>query len=235
MNNLPINRNSYHFLVIAVIYVPALAIFAFTGLVSVYADIPIGFFLRDPTVTLGGHPLTGMQSNLGVLVWCAAAAICFFTGAILKNVTLDKTLSSFFLWSGMITSVLLLDDLFLFHDDLAIHYLKLDEKVILAGYFLVSAIYFVRFRKIILSSDWFLMFTAAVFFGSSIGIDFFLEKWESSWRIFLEDGFKFLGIINWSGYLIVKCFHTLQFLFSGLLESPTLSTGKIKTSVTGLK
>jgi hypothetical protein len=202
-------QNNYRFLLFAVIYLPVLATFALTALASAYADVPISLFLRDATATLDGHPLTGMQSNLGVLVW-AAAAICVFSSVILwQHQPFDKTLSAFFLWSGVITAVLLLDDLFLFHDDLAYRYLGLDEKVILVGYGLAIMLYGAIFRQTILSSKYSLLLIAGVFFSLSIVIDFFLDKWESPWRIFLEDGFKLLGIASWSGYFIRTCFQAV--------------------------
>lgn len=235
MNNLPIKQKNYSYLVFAVIYFPVLALFAFTFLVSVSTDIPIGFFLRDPTVTLKGHPLTGLQSNLGVLVWGAAAAICLFGSAVLKRAAGGGNLASFFFWSGAITAVLMLDDFFLFHDDLAIQYLKLDEKIVLFGYFLAVALYFARFRKIILGSNFTLLFTAIVFFSLSISIDFILEKWESPWRIFLEDGFKLLGIVSWSSYFILSCFDKLQSLPFDFREESIFPAGKTKKTAIGLK
>jgi hypothetical protein len=198
-------QNSYRFLIFAVIYVPVLAVFVFTVIASNYADIPISVFLRDPTFTLEGHPLTGLQSNLGVLIWCAAGAVCLFSSAVLRR-RKDSENASFFLWSGAIVLVLMLDDFFLFHDDLATRYLRLDEKIILPVYGLTVAFYIVKFRLIVLNSKYLLLLMAGLFFSLSVGIDFFLEKWESPCRIFLEDGFKFLGIASWSDYLFQMCF-----------------------------
>ena len=56
---------------LAVIFGPAVLLFASTALVTLRTGIDPSFFVRDPSSTLGGHPLTGMQSHLGVLAWWA--------------------------------------------------------------------------------------------------------------------------------------------------------------------
>jgi len=39
-------------------------------------------------------------------------------------------------------------------------------------------------------------------------VDAFQERWSSPWRILFEDGFKLLGIVSWSSYLIRTCSRT---------------------------
>jgi hypothetical protein len=52
----------------------------------------------------------------------------------------------FLFWSGLITSMLLLDDFFLVHDALIPRYLGLSEKLIFLSYGMVTAWYLLRFR-----------------------------------------------------------------------------------------
>jgi hypothetical protein len=159
------------FPVLAMIYVPALMfMLAVAALASLHDGISVGVLLSDPASTLGTHPLLGVQSNLGVLVWCAAAAICLFSSAILRFTRTDKEVRSFLLWAGVITSVLLLDDFFLFHDDLALRYLPFDgdanyvDEFIIASYGLALALYLVRFRERILGSEYLLLLILAFLF-----------------------------------------------------------------------
>jgi hypothetical protein len=60
---------------LAIVYGLTLGVLALAVLASVRTGVPIAFFVRDPSVTLGGDPLTGALSNLGALVWCVAAGI----------------------------------------------------------------------------------------------------------------------------------------------------------------
>jgi hypothetical protein len=110
----------------------------------------------------------------------------------------------FLFWSGLITSVLLLDDFFLLHDALIPRYLGLSEKVIFLGYGMVTASYLLRFRRIVLHSDYAVVVALAAF-AFSIFIDAFQSSWPSPWRILFEDGIKLLGIVSWSTYLSRTC------------------------------
>lgn len=213
--NIPLaNLKGRSFIIAAIIYLPVIALLALTVSVSTYTKQPTSFFFRDPTATLNGHPLTGMLSNIGVLLWCASAAVNLFTSSILWRLLKDKTLPFFLFCLGVITFVLMMDDLFIFHDDLAYGYFGLNENIIIIGYGVVVTLFIAKFREIILSTDYSLMLAAGVFFALSVGIDVFQDDFESTWRIFVEDGFKLLGIVSWTGYSFQVCFHNL------LLNSP---------------
>ena len=189
---------------LAIVYALTLAVLALTSFVSVSRDVPVAFFLRDPVATLNGHPLTGMVSLLGVLVWCSAAGVCFFTRAVVVRER-DDEMRLFLLWSGLLTSVLLLDDLFLFHESLAPLYLGVTEGAVIFGYGIATAWYLVRFRRILLGREIRVLFAALAFFTLSQAVDEFQDAWPSPWRILFEDGFKLLGIVSWSAALMRIC------------------------------
>ena len=190
---------------LAIVYGLTLGALALATLVSVYRDVPIEFVLRDPLSTLHANPLTGVLSNLGVLVWCAAAAICFLTRTLLRQQEGTDEMRAFLFWSGLISSMLLLDDFFQFHDGLVPNYLGMSEDPIFLGYGLVTAWYLVRFRRVVLASEWGVLFTALAFFALSMLVDALQDRWLSPWRILFEDGSKLLGIVSWSSYLIRTC------------------------------
>jgi hypothetical protein len=108
---------------------------------------------------------------------------------------------SFLGWSGLLTTVLLLDDLFLFHESLAPDYLGLRQRLVLLSYGIATAWYLARFRRIVLGPDVRVLLAALVFFTMSVFVDALQERWPSPWRILFEDGFKLLGIASWSAYL----------------------------------
>jgi hypothetical protein len=222
VNRQPPSRTRLRFSTIAAVYGPALVVLGFTILVSASADVPVAVFLRDPADTLHAHPLTGLLSHVGVLVWWAAASVCLFCGAVLWRARADQRLRSFLAWSGVITAVLATDDLFLVHDALAPLYLGLDDKAFLFAYGAAVAWYLVRFRTIILDSEYTLLLLALLFFGSSILVDMVLQdRWASPWRIAVEDGLKLLGIVGWSGYLILAAARALA--ASSAAPRPTAS------------
>ena len=192
--------------VLAATFGPAVLVLALTAAASAATHLPLALFVRDATATLGGNPLTGVQSHLGVLVWWAAAAVCFFGAALLRE-RQDRSGTTFLVWSGSITAVLALDDLFQFHEDLAVRYLRLDDKAVVLVYGVAVVTYLVRYRKMILRSDYSLLVAGLTLFAASNVVDVFLQdRWMSDGRIFLEDGLKLLGIASWSSYLVRTTF-----------------------------
>jgi len=203
-----VKRPRIHFAPLALVYLVALLNLALTAFVSSRTSVPLETFFRDPTFTLDGHPLTGVQSNLNVVVWCAAAATCFFAAALLKQ--RGDRRYSFLFWSGVITAALMIDDFFLVHDDLAQRYLDLNDKLVLSLHGVALLAYLIVFKKVIARTELALLGLAFAFFGASTFIDVIQERWQSSWRIFFEDGFKLLGIVSWSTYLIRTGFQAVK-------------------------
>jgi hypothetical protein len=188
--------------VLVATYGAALLLMALTIVGSVAADVPLSHFTRDPVTTLRGHVYTGVQSHVGVLVWWAAAAVSFFAAVVVKRARHESEQAAFLVWSAVITSVLALDDLFLFHEQLAPKYLRVHQKLVIVAYGFALIAYLVEFRRTILGTEYALLAAALVLFALSSLVDFFEDHWRSGWRIFVEDGFKLLGIVSWSGYLI---------------------------------
>ena len=67
------------------LYLPAVMGLVLVALASLYLDISVVDLTRDIAVVAGVHPLTGMVSNIGILLWCAAAAICLFSSSVLRH------------------------------------------------------------------------------------------------------------------------------------------------------
>jgi len=189
--------------VLAAVVLPPIAFLALTVAASRAMHVPLPDFSRDPTATLHGSALTGVQSNVGVLVWWTGAAVAFFAAFLAPREGSDAAASSFLIWSGAITAVLTLDDLFQFHEDLAERYLRLNDKIVVAIYGIAVLAYLVRFRRLILRTDYPLLVAGLALFAGSNAVDLLLQdRWLSDWRIFVEDGLKLLGIVSWSAYLI---------------------------------
>ncbi|MEL7144399.1 MAG: hypothetical protein AAGL08_19550 [Cyanobacteria bacterium J06573_11] len=191
-------------------------------LVNKVTGYSIAVMVRDPVYVLDGHPIIGMQSNIGVLAWFAGASIGLFCAALLhsnaknhppaENPTRQHHEAASFLWRfGLITLWLALDDLFLIHEYLSEGVLGISELPIYLVYAIVVAWQVVRFRKYILRSQALpLLLGAIAFFALSILSDLLLTGWDQFGRIFFEDGFKLLGIVSWSSYLIQNGFSALR-------------------------
>jgi len=197
------------------LYLPAVLFLLAMVILCTQMDIPISFFTCDPASVAEIHPFTGMVSNIGILMWTAAAVVCLFCWALLRKDP-DKTrFSTFVLFSGIMTMVLLIDDLFLLHEEIFPEHLGIPQKFILLGYMGLTLFGIVIFRKSILATDYLLLLIALGFFGLSVFVDVFdheIDALIGGWRYLFEDGFKFLGIVSWLGYFWRICFNAIRSL-----------------------
>lgn len=191
--------------VMFVMYTPAIILFA---IIHLQTKIPVTSLMRDPLAVTNAPFYFGAISNIGILFWCSAVAICFFSFRLLSDIRINKEFQRFFLFSGGITSILLLDDLFLLHEQVFPSYLNISEKLVFLGYGMIMSLYLIRFRKTILKTEFILLILAFCFLGLSVIIDKLLivsTLLGDERRILLEDGFKLLGIISWFTYFARTC------------------------------
>ena len=186
------------------LYIPALFVLLVTAFVSFRTGVPISEFTRDPAAITNASPFLGMLSNIGILFWCASATVCFFGAAVLRNRASSGELWAFLQSSGFITLVLMLDDLFLFHEEVIPRHFHIPQKAVLSAYAIAVLLYLVRFRVTILKTEFVALILALGFFGLSILVDVWLKA-VLPWHHLFEDGFKLLGIVGWFGYFVRVC------------------------------
>lgn len=141
---------------------------------------------------------TGLVSDLGVLLWTAAAALSLFAWVQTWNQR-DVTLRPGYLGAlGSITVLLLADDLWMLHERVLAKFLPLPGVLLLTVYmigFLLLCGYYVRDM---LRSDYLLLCGALLCFGLSLAVDALPGTLPQ--QQLLEDGAKFAGILHWAGY-----------------------------------
>lgn len=200
-------------LVLTHIYIPALFALLALTLASQLAGISIAYFTRDPSAIMGAPFYIGLLSNLGILLWCSSAVICLFSFIIFRGVVKHTEFASFCLFSSILTTVLLFDDLFLIHESVFPHYLNIPEKFFYVSYVIALIAYLVRFRKTILKTEFLLLLLALNFFGLSIIIDLLQQIFHllrPSLANLIEDFSKFLGILGWCTYFVRVCTNQMR-------------------------
>lgn len=202
------------------LYIPTGLILLLTIFTSWVTGYNLAELVRDVAATTRSSPVLGMLSNTGIIVWSATSAICFFSFTLLPKTSYKRSLSYFLLFAGLLTSVLLLDDLFLLHEHIipsALNLpLKIVEQIILVGYAIAIVTYFLKFRRLIFTTDFILLLLSIAFFAMSLALDFApielnfipIKPWIVS--IFLEDCCKFLGIVTWFGYWARTCWQAIS-------------------------
>ena len=177
--------------------------------------VPISDLTRDVNAIAGVPLYAGLLSQIGILLWAAAAAICLFSAAVLPKDERRRPLRQFFVASGLLTLLLGLDDAFQLHEALlptlgvpdAVMYVGIAGRVVffgiaetalLVGYVGLVVLYLVRFGPFIRATDYVLLWIALLFFGISMALDV-LDP--SGINPFLwEDGTKLVGIVSWLVY-----------------------------------
>lgn len=205
-------------------YLPPLALIAVVAWVSAQAQIPVSNFTRDPTAILRASPFVGLLSNLGVLLWCAATAVCLFCAAALRCQSVREEAPRFFLASGCLTLLLLVDDLFRLHDFILPTYGGLAQEVFYLLYGGLAAVYLVRFRVRLLKTNLPLLLSALGLLASSVLLDV-LPETLLPWHFLVEDGLKFLGIVGWAGYWAGAGLQAVRATFSTPILQPAISSG----------
>jgi hypothetical protein len=170
--------------------------------VSQRSGLTLGDLSRDVASTAGVDPLAGFQSNINALLWWTGGAVALFAWWARRQERNDDR-HRLLLWLGLLTVILAADDLLLVHEALAPRYLRLSEKALLLIYALALAAILARFARTILASPAFPTFAVALLlFGLSVVVDMFQDRWASEWRVFFEDGLKFLGVVGWTAWLL---------------------------------
>ncbi len=171
---------------------------------AVVTSTPVSYLVRDPAAVFGSGPHIGALSTIGVALWSAAATVCLFTSWVTKGEG-----SRFFLWSGLFSLLLMLDDALMLHEFVVPYILPLPrlaaELAVLLSYFLALAAYLRRFVPYILGTDYVYLGAALLAFATSVLIDAagstFLSDIES--LVLLEDALKFVGIVLWLCYFLI--------------------------------
>lgn len=192
------------------VYLAIGLLFVGVGVLSqVVNGVSLEFFLRDIVAT-GKLPFfAGFVSQLGGMLWCASLTVCLFSLLVLRRQNGSLASSKrFLLHAAILTGILLLDDIFLFHEEVAPNYLHIPEKLVMAGYLLLGVAFVFLNVNEILSSEYLLLGLALACLGISVFLDalpiddFGLRYFFKRLEIFLEDGFKFAGIATWLIYFV---------------------------------
>jgi len=187
---------------LALLYAPACLLLAAVAAAAWLTGIPPARFTLDPAVLAETHPFLGAVSNVGILAWTAGASIALFTAWLLRGRTGDRRHSQFLFAAGLLTTWLMLDDLFMLHEWFFPLVLGIPQVLVLACYAMAAGAFLLHFRTTIALHGRVLLGLAIGFFGVSVLLDQLPNAWFRAWGwlYFLEDGSKLLGIVSWSGY-----------------------------------
>ena len=168
--------------------------------------VPFSVLVRDANITAydpanGVMFYRGALSNIGILLWWAAATVYAFTAFLLHNNRPDFALrKTFLVYMAVFTGLLALDDLFMFHEEVLPVRLGIPELVMYAVYGMLAA-GLVGFVRVLLGTDFLVLGLAFGFFAFSILTDqeilHVLLNLPDGAFLLAEDLAKMLGIVCW--------------------------------------
>lgn len=178
--------------------IPALTVYVAALGLSDLAGIDSQKVLRDLAQTCSTPPGVGLLSNLGYLLWLAAAAVALFTthGGLPGIRGKQKELLA---CGGWFSLILCIDDMFLLHDR------YIGQTFLYVVYMLFSVLIATRYRKQLMACKGELFLLAVALLCTSIAIDLLQPVERDQPAVYMisqlvEEGAKFLGIATWVLY-----------------------------------
>lgn len=196
-------------LVVTWIVLPLALLFAATVLLVRFNRKPVWKLVADPNDGLGLHPLFGFFSNVGIIGWCAGAAVALFAAWMLHARRAPGEAVRFYVCLGGFTTLMMIDDFFMIHDALAPKYLGLPEDVTYSLYGALFVAMFAACRRAWLARNPALFALAFSMLGFTAGID--ALPLEHPYVITLAMcASKLLGIFTWGAWLITSARRDLE-------------------------
>lgn len=208
--------------------VPLLGVFVGIGLVALQTTThTVADFTRDVT-TLAGLPFyAGALSTLGLLLWSAAVAVCFFTYSLLRPKT-DAPIVRYIGFGGGLTMLLLIDDAYLLHEQVFPGYLGVPQEAVVVAYPVLALLFAWSYRHVLAQTHYLLFLLSVTAFAGSIGADFVIYLFlpETGVLMLVEDGSKLVGIVGWTVYFSHTCRVALaERLWEGEIERSAREDG----------
>ncbi len=181
-------------------------------ILSTMKDISLDSFTKDPTALMEAPFYLGAFSNIGIMIWSAAAILCFFTANYIKRIQGLREDYHFLLVSALITLMLGIDDMFLVHEEVFPGYFSVPENAVVVTYINIFIIYLILFRRKILKTEFLVLALGFFFLGMSTIIDLLPLPMEKD--TFLEDAIKLFGVVSWLIYFYRYCRQTFSRAFA---------------------
>ena len=190
-------RRQWHALrpVMLLIYTPLVIAFVIVVAIRIRTGIAIAEFTRDPLGFTEIPVYTGVLSNLGAVIWSGAAAVCFFSYGVNRSRAGGGASPHFLVAGGLVTLLLLLDDLFMLHEVVFPEHAGIPEDVVYTTYAMVLVGFLVWYRATIMQTEYVLLMLALAGLGLSIGVDLIASLISLPGLYVFEDGAKLFGIV----------------------------------------
>jgi hypothetical protein len=174
------------------------AVAVVTALASFYADL-LGVEFRDlsrePVSVVNAPNYSGAYANLTILLWQVPATSALLTAGLLRKIGGHRADAAMFLYLGLITAVMAVDDFFLLHESIREQFgvsQKIPPVLYTAAILAVLWVYRNRLQWNVLT------FAAAMGFWGVSAISDAFDSMGIDMPLLIEDGAKMLGTAIWT-------------------------------------
>ncbi len=179
--------------------------------VGLQSTVPVERLFRDMIIVAEEYPgcchvYDGLISNLGILLWWAAASVTGFAALVAANLSARIYDILALAMAAVFSAWLALDDLFMLHDTV-LPLIGLPQPATYALYGAIACAYIALSWRVVLTAFPMFLLMAISMLGLSVFIDILSEHdmgaisyWlqaNTRTEFLLEDWFKFLGIGFW--------------------------------------
>lgn len=194
----------------AIIHAIGLPFLVFIAIASALGWSDLYRWTADAQTLTLARPWDGAISHLGMIAWSSASAIGIFV-ALTRWRQADPELTRLLLVGGLVTAVLLVDDLFMVHDELLPEEFGIPELLATGGVALVPLAYVVVFRRPILRrTPWQVLAIAVAYLAVMGAVDAVEHDIAIPAHHLWEEGAKFLGLLHWCGYMVLLTWIVLE-------------------------
>lgn len=174
-------------------------------IISNQSQISFDKFSANPNSATGEPFYTGIIYKLGIVFWSATVIVSLFGFILFKKLSPNEQNPIKYLgYSSLFFGYFLCDELFQLHGTIFPKYIGIKQLLLLIVYSIIAIIYLVKFRMEILKSSYGFLIAAFCLLALSMITDIlsYLKIINLSFRYILDDGAKFLGIVNLFLYFI---------------------------------
>jgi hypothetical protein len=147
----------------------------------------------------------GAMSNLGILLWSAAASCCAFAWLVLASPRRSAE-RPFLGAAALLSAALCVDDFFLLHERV-LPALGVAQEIVLVAYAVAGVAYLLVFRREIMDRHALVLLIALACLGASLGIDLLVKGDVAQ---ILEDAAKFVGIAGWAFFHVLRALEAVR-------------------------
>lgn len=162
--------------------------------VGIQDGLPVRDLFMDATYLGGRSWYVGMVAALGVLAWTVSVCGCAAASFVSRLGGRDNAASAF-RGGALLFTLLLLDDLFLFHATLLPYTVGIPKPIVLGVYAGLAVGWLATAKSEIMRTRWELLAAASLAFGMSLAVEAFWYGDDVGGRVVAEDGAKFMGVL----------------------------------------